>query len=68
TYIQRDGMVDDFGVFDHPDELYRTHGTNLSGIRRVLYAYVLRHAMNATVRRLRLSPPRPQAGKRGQET
>jgi hypothetical protein len=53
TYIQREGIAEDFGVFDHPDELYRARGTNLTGLRRVLYTYVFRHAMNATVSRIR---------------
>lgn len=57
TYIQRDGIVDDFGVFDDPDELYARHGTNLRGVRRLLYAYALRHAMNATVERIRKRRP-----------
>ncbi len=53
TFIQREGIVDDYGVFDHPDDLYGTHGTNLKGLRRLLYVYVFRHAMNRTVGRLR---------------
>ena len=53
TYIQREGIADDFGVFDHPDDLYEQHGTNLSGIRRALYVNFFRHAMTATVRRIR---------------
>ncbi len=58
TYIQREGIAQDFGVFDHPDDLYRTQGTNLSGLRRVLYAYVFRHTMNATVSRIRRATTR----------
>lgn len=53
TYIQSEGIADDFGVFDHPDELYAQQGTNLSGLRRFLYVRVFRHAMNATVARVR---------------
>ena len=53
TYIQREGIADDFGVFDHPDELYEQRGTNLSGIKRLLYVYFFRHAMNATVANIR---------------
>lgn len=53
TYIQKQGIVDDFGVFDHPDDLYRRHGTNLTGARRVLFQHVFRHAMNRTVARIR---------------
>ncbi len=49
TYIQREGIAEDFGIFDDPDDLYVTKGTNLSGLRRFLYVHVFRHAMNATV-------------------
>lgn len=53
TFIQREGLAEDFGVFDDPDDFYAQQGTNLSGVRRLLYARVFRHAMNATVRRIR---------------
>jgi len=64
TYIQREGIVDDLGIFDHPDDLYRAHGTNLRGIRRLAYRYFFRHAMNRTVsaiRRGRATHDRPRA-------
>lgn len=53
TYIQREGIAQDLGVFDHPDELYTRYGTNLSGLRRLVYAKLFRHAMNATVASIR---------------
>jgi transglutaminase-like putative cysteine protease len=53
TYIQKDGIADDFGVFDSPDEFYARHGSNLSGLKRWLYTRVIRHRMNAQVRRIR---------------
>ena len=31
TYIQRDGINHDFGVFDTPDDFYARHGTSLAG-------------------------------------
>ena len=55
TYIQKEGIADDFGVFDTPDDFYRSHGTNLRGLRRLSYQYVVRHLMNRTVHRLRRS-------------
>jgi hypothetical protein len=58
TYIQKEGIAEDFGVFDHPDDLYASRGTNLKGLRRLLYVYVFRHAMNATVSRIRGGSPR----------
>lgn len=53
TYIQREGIADDFGVYDQPDEFYQEHGSNLRGLRRLLFRYVLRHLMNRNVRNIR---------------
>ena len=55
TYIQKEGIADDFGVFDSPDAFYARHGSNLSGIKRWLYERVIRHAMNRNVARVRAS-------------
>lgn len=53
TYIQKEGIHDDFGVFDNPDEFYVKHGTNLSGIKRLFYKIFFRHLMNRNVRHIR---------------
>ena len=53
TYIQKEGIHDDFGVFDHPDDFYAAHGTNLSGIKKFMYRYFFRHLMNRNVKRIR---------------
>lgn len=53
TYIQKEGIHDDFGVFDSPDEFYAEHGTNLGGVKKVLYQYFIRHIINLNVKRLR---------------
>ncbi len=55
TYIQKEGIADDFGVFDSPDDFYARHGSNLSGVKRWLYERVIRHAMNRNVARVRAS-------------
>lgn len=55
TYIQKEGIADDFGVFDSPDDFYARHGSNLSGIKRWLFERVIRHAMNRNVARVRAS-------------
>lgn len=57
TYIQREGIAEDFGLFDNPDTLYERRGTNLTGLRRWLYERFFRHAMNATVERIRSRLP-----------
>lgn len=53
TFIQKEGIVDDFGVFDDPDSFYARHGSNLGGVKRWLFVNVVRHAMNRNVERLR---------------
>jgi transglutaminase-like putative cysteine protease len=53
TYIQKEGIADDFGVFDSPDAFYARHGSNLSGLKRWLYERVIRHGINRNVARIR---------------
>ena len=53
TYIQKEGIHDDYGVFASPDEFYAKQGTNLSGVKRWLYAKVFRHVINWNVTRIR---------------
>jgi hypothetical protein len=53
TYIQKTGINHDYGIFDSPDAFYAKHGANLSGPRRILYMYIVRHLMNAKVARIR---------------
>jgi hypothetical protein len=53
TYIQRDGINHDFGVFDTPDAFYALYGTNLNGPKRWVYQHVVRHAMNRNVAAIR---------------
>ena len=55
TYIQKDGIVRDFGVYDNPDAFYAAHGTNLTGARRWLFENFIRHWMNRNVERIRCS-------------
>jgi hypothetical protein len=55
TYIQKDAIVEDYGIFDTPDELYTNCRTNLhsSFVRHVLFKYVVRRIMNARVAKIR---------------
>ena len=53
TYIQKEGIADDYGVYNTPDEFYAAMGTNLRGLKRILYRYLLRHLMNINVRKIR---------------
>ena len=55
TYIQKDGINNDFGVFDDPDTFYREHGSNLGGIKAVIYKHIVRKLMNSNVSKIRLA-------------
>lgn len=53
TYIQKEGIAEDFGIYDDPDAFYARHGSNLAGWKRWLYEHVVRHRMNRNVARVR---------------
>lgn len=57
TYIQKEGINGDLGVFSDPDAFYAIHGGNLRGAKRWLYRRVIRHAMNRNVERIRSARP-----------
>lgn len=53
TFIQKDGINADFGIFDSPDDVFASHGVNLRGLKRVIFQRVIRHQMNRNVARVR---------------
>lgn len=53
TYIQKEGINQDFGIFDTPDEFYMQYGVNLRGVKRPLFKHLARHRMNAQVTKIR---------------
>ncbi|MFD2114311.1 transglutaminase family protein [Paenibacillus yanchengensis] len=53
TYVQKEGIVQDFGIFDSPDAFFSTHQQELSPIRQFIYRQVVRHLMNRNVNRIR---------------
>ena len=53
TYIQKEGIHDDFGLYDSPDKFYQEKGTNLSGVKRWMYQRVIRHLINFNVAKIR---------------
>ena len=54
TYIQKEGIADDFGIYDQPDDFYAEKGSNLRGFKRILFRYGLRHLMNFNVDKIRI--------------
>lgn len=57
TYIQREGIVRDFGVFASPDVFLEQHGQAWSPCKQWLYVHVGRKCMNRNVRRMRSFAP-----------
>ena len=53
TYIQSEGINQDFGVYDSPDELFKEHHQEMSKAKKLLYEYLGRHLMNKNVNRIR---------------
>lgn len=53
TYIQSEGITQDFGVYDSPDDLLKEHHQQMSKMKEFAYKYIGRHLMNRNVRRVR---------------
>ena len=53
TYIQSEGIVQDFGIFDTPDELFSKHFQKLSPLKKILYRNIGRHLINWNVKKIR---------------
>lgn len=53
TYIQKDGINQDFGVYDSPDELLKEHSQEMSPFKALLYRFIGRHLMNNNVQKIR---------------
>jgi hypothetical protein len=53
TEIQMTGVAQDFGAFDDPDRWYAQAGTNLKGLKSLIYRHFVRHRMNRRVSKIR---------------
>lgn len=53
TYIQSEGINQDFGVYDSPDELLKEHHQEMSPIKAFAYRNIGRHLMNRNVKKIR---------------
>lgn len=53
TYIQKEGIEEDYGTFDDPDSFFPTHRQSLGWFKGFLYRNVIRHLMNRNVARIR---------------
>ena len=55
TYIQKDAITKDLGVFDSPDELFAAHRQTIGRMKGFMYKNIIRHIMNRNTKRIRLS-------------
>lgn len=55
TYIQSEGINQDFGVYDSPDELLKEHHQEMSLIKNFVYKNFGRHLINRNVKKIRNS-------------
>lgn len=53
TYIQREGIVKDFGVYESPDDFFAEHSQDLSTVKEIVYKHAVRHFMNKNIHKIR---------------
>jgi transglutaminase-like putative cysteine protease len=53
TYIQKESITKDEGIYASPDEYYEKYGANVSGLEKVFFKYVIRHLLNRKLRNTR---------------
>lgn len=53
TYIQSEGINQDFGVYNSPDDLLKVHRQELTPFKEYLYRHLGRHLMNNNVNKIR---------------
>lgn len=53
TYIQSEGINQDFGIYNCPDDLLKEHQQEMSAIKGVAYRNLGRHLMNRNVKKIR---------------
>lgn len=53
TYIQKEGIVRDFGVFDDPDTLLKVYGQKMNFFKKCAFRLIGRQLMNRNVKKIR---------------
>ncbi len=53
TYIQSEGINQDFGIYDSPDSLFAEHHQEMSKTKEFMYRHFGRRLMNQNVRKIR---------------
>ena len=55
TYIQKESINKDLGIFDDPDSLFKKHSQNLNRFKQCIFKNITRHSMNKNVDAIRKS-------------
>lgn len=55
TYIQKEGINHDFGVFNSPDEFFGKYQQQLTPLKKMAYRNIGRKLMNRNIERIRIS-------------
>lgn len=53
TYIQKEGIVQDLGIYESPDIFFDKHQQDLSQCKKIIYKSVVRHLMNRNIQNIR---------------
>lgn len=53
TYIQKDGITKDLGIFATPDDFFKQYSQGLNRGQKVIYQTLVRHLMNRNVNQIR---------------
>lgn len=53
TFIQREGIAREFGIYNSPDEFYVAHQTNLRGLKGWLYRHFFYKSLNKNIKAIR---------------
>lgn len=56
TYIQKEAIVGDLGLFQSPDKLFSFQRQSLGPIKRKIYENIVRHFMNRRIKKIRENP------------
>jgi len=53
TYIQKDAITSDLGIYDNPDLFFEKYSQNLNPFKKMLYRNIVRHIINRNVKAIR---------------
>ncbi len=53
TYIQKEGIVRDFGLYPDPDSFFKDHTQSMGALKRLMFRTIVRRAINRRVARIR---------------